>query len=104
MQSNLCLGAFKGRHLLQCNIISLVLQALAQHELLSVPFLDYVVAILNQSPGIKDEGEKIDAGDSVSHSHRFNQLPQAAIVAMAAFLRYFMLQNHFSNGWLDDPV
>lgn len=61
--------------------------ALAQHELLSVPFLDYVVAILNQSSGIKEEGEKIDAGDSVSHSHHFNQLPQAALVAMAAFLR-----------------
>lgn len=61
--------------------------ALAQHELLSVPFLDYVVAILNQSPVFKDEGERTDGSDHSLHTHHVNQLPQAALVAIATFLR-----------------
>ncbi|MCO5599259.1 hypothetical protein L7F22_053360 [Adiantum nelumboides] len=61
--------------------------ALAQNEVLSVPFLDYVVAILNQIPVVKDGGERLDASDPISHSHLFNQLPQAALVAIAAFFR-----------------
>lgn len=68
----------------------LVLQALAQHELLSLPFLDYVISVLKESQVIREVGGKSDAGDDTSHAHHPSQLPQAALVAMAAFLRYFV--------------
>ena len=65
----------------------MVVQALAQHEHLSITFLDYVVEILSEFPVLKDEAEHTDSSDQASHAHYRNQMQQAALVALATFLR-----------------
>lgn len=60
---------------------------LAQDELMAVRFLDYIVAILNQAPPYKDDDGKSDHSEYSLHSHPVSQMPQAAIIAIAAFFR-----------------
>eukprot|EP00249_Psilotum_nudum_P022767 c28637_g1_i1 orf=1-4821(+) len=58
---------------------------IAQHELLASAFLDYVISVLNQAPLFKDSSE---SSDQLDLSLRIlNQLPQAGLIALAAFFR-----------------
>ena len=61
---------------------------MAQHELLSVAFLDYVIEILSEFPLVKDDAGHTDNNGQVSPAHHGSELQQAALVAMATFLRY----------------
>lgn len=51
-------------------------------------FLDYIIEILSEFPLRKDGAEHTDTSDQVSHAHRGSELQQAALVALATYLRY----------------
>jgi hypothetical protein len=65
-------------------------QAVAHHKVLSLPFLDHVVVVLNQVPLFRDDDvDKADSSERLSlPPHTLSQRPQAATLALGAILRY----------------
>jgi hypothetical protein len=63
--------------------------AVAHHKVLSLPFLDHVVVVLNQVPLFRDDDvDKADSSERLSLlPHTLSQLPQAATLALGAILR-----------------
>ncbi|CAK9194427.1 unnamed protein product [Sphagnum troendelagicum] len=63
--------------------------AVAHHKVLSLPFLDHVVVVLNQVPLFRDDDvDKADSSERLSlPPHTLSQRPQAATLALGAILR-----------------
>ncbi|KAH9326058.1 hypothetical protein KI387_006236, partial [Taxus chinensis] len=61
--------------------------AFSQHDVLSMMFLDHVIAVLNQAPYYKEDIEKIDYTEQVTIPQVICEMPQAATLALSAIFR-----------------
>ncbi|CAM6041131.1 unnamed protein product [Sphagnum compactum] len=62
--------------------------AISHNEVLSIPFLEHVVGILNQVPADNDDkAHECDSSETSTPPSTMSQLPQAATIALGAFLR-----------------
>jgi hypothetical protein len=64
-------------------------QAISHNEVLSIPFLEHVVGILNQVPADNDDNaHECDSSETSTPPSTMSQLPQAATIALGAILRH----------------
>ncbi|CAM6017926.1 unnamed protein product [Sphagnum balticum] len=63
--------------------------AISHNEVLSIPFLEHVVGILNQVPADNDDNaHECDSSETSTPPSTMSQLPQAATIALGAILRH----------------
>eukprot|EP01018_Ginkgo_biloba_P020375 Gb_30357 [translate_table: standard] len=61
--------------------------AFAQHDVLSILFLDHVIAVLNQVPAHKEDSEKGEQIDQMQMPSVISEMPQAATLALSSLFR-----------------
>lgn len=61
--------------------------AFAQHDVLSIMFLDHVIAVLNEVPSPKEDSEKGENTDHMTMPLVVSEMPQAATLALSAIFR-----------------